>query len=163
MDRPVTNELSGRIYQASRIWTSNVYGAVVAGIGGAMLMSVVAGIIIRGAGELHSILFAIAWIVAIVLALLALYPGNLVGTTPYAVQLQVGRGLGLYAPLKRIYIPMEDISQVKKSFLRQGFVVKLKRRHRLLKGFSIHGGFGDQGTELVQAIQSELERLRSTR
>lgn len=35
-----------RIFKASRVWESNVWGATVAGIGGGLLISVVAGILL---------------------------------------------------------------------------------------------------------------------
>jgi len=148
-----------RRFEASRLWEFNVYGAVVGGIGGGILMCVVAGIILSdGIGLDQASLVAVVLIANVILGLLLLFPGNMVVQSPFAVELQEGKGLRVYAPLKTVYIPMDDVKEVRRSWLTLGWVVKLNRRHRLLKAVVIHGGFGRQGGELARAIQEEIAR-----
>ena len=90
----------------------------------------------------------------IIVTLLAMFPGNLIAATPVAVELESGRGLRVIAPLKKIYIPMEDVQEVRDSTSawtsRQGAVVKLNKRHGLLKSFAIHWAFVEEGGNLLK-------------
>ena len=125
-------------------------------------MCVVAVIIISaGPGFNRGLLVAFLLIANMIVALLVLFPGNLAAQMPYAVELEDGRGLRIYGPLKTVYVPVDEIKEVRRSWLHLGWVVKLSRRHRLLKSFVIHGGFGRQGSELARAIQEEIGRRGS--
>jgi hypothetical protein len=147
-----------QIFHASKVWTSNVYGAAVAGIGAAILISAMVVIMAWLSPHRAHLSFAAGLILMEIGTLLGLYPGNLIAATPFAVELEEGKGIRLYAPLKKVYIPIEEVKKVESSFLRQGTVVRLSRRHGLLTGFSIHWGFGREGQELSRAIQDELAR-----
>jgi len=81
----------------------------------------------------------------------------MVAIFPYEVDVEEGKGVRLHAVLKQVYIPIEDIRDVQKSFL-QGYVVRLRRRHRLLEKFVIHRLFGGEREGLVHAIQDEIRR-----
>lgn len=151
-----------RRFEASRLWEFNVYGAVVAGIGGFVVLCVVAGIIISSGRGLDVYLIVGAMIASVILTLLCLFPGNLVAVHPFAVELEAGKGLRLLAPLKEVYIPIEDVKAVRRSYLELGWAVKLNRRHGALTRFSIHGGFGRQGGELARAIQEEIAHRGSS-
>ena len=87
--------------------------------------------------------------------------GNLIAAYPYEVSLEEGKGLELHAPLKKIYIPIEDLRDVRKSSIQAGYAVRLRRRHRLLTSFLIPSFFGDQAEPLVDAIQEEIRRNTS--
>lgn len=148
-----------RRFEASRLWESNVYGAVIGGIGGGILMCVVAGIILSaGIARDQVSLVAVALIANMVLGLLLLFPGNLAVAFPYAAEVEEGRGLRVFGPLKNVYIPIEDIKEVRRSFLVLGWVVRLNKRRGALTRITIHGGFGRQGRELADAIQEEIAR-----
>ncbi len=151
-----------RRFEASRLWQFNVYGAAVAGIGAAVLFSVVAGTMIYMVQSIEVLPVAGGLIASGIIGLLLMYPGNQIAAYPYEVELEEGRGLRLLAPLKRVYIPIEDVKEIRRSFLALGWVVKLSRRQRLLKGFVIHGGFGRQGGDLARAIQEEIARRGPT-
>ena len=150
-----------RLFKAGQFWNSNVYGAALAGAGGSILFLVVMGIAVWLNPAPKVILFAATWAVVIVVTVLCFLPGNLIVAFPYAVSVEGGRGLRLYAPLKKVYIPIEDIRDIKESSLQQGYVVRLKRRHGLLKSFVIHWFFGDQAEPLASAIQGEIRRHAS--
>ncbi len=147
-----------RRFEAARLWESNVYGAIVAGIGGSVVLCAVAGILIYMARGPGVYLVAGGMITSAVIGLLCLFPGNLVAVHPYAVELEQGKGLRLLAPLKKVYIPIDDVKEVRRSYLQLGWAVKLSRRHGALTRFSIHGGFGRQGKDLARAIQEEIAR-----
>jgi len=156
------NDQESRIFKASRFWDSNVWGATVAGIGGGLLMTAVAGIVLWEADDWNQRMFAALWILTTVTTLVALFPGNLIAAVPIAVELEEGKGLRLIAPLKKLYIPFEEVQEVRDStvarIFQQGTVVKLNNRHGLIKSFAIHWRFGDQGRQLARAIQQEILR-----
>jgi len=150
-----------RIFRAGRFWNSNVFGAALAGGLGGVLMLVVMGIVVSGNPTTHNILFATGLALVLVLSVLCFVPGNLIAAYPYAVSLEQSKGLELHAPLKRLYIPMEEVRDVQKSYLQPGYIVRLKRRHRLLKSFLIPWYFGDQAEPLANAIREEIQRYAS--
>ncbi len=150
-----------RIFKASQYWSSNVWGAALAGFGAAILMSVMIGIVFWNTQALKVVLFLAALALVLVISLLCLFPGNWIAAFPYAVAVEEGKGLRLYAPFKKIYVPIGDLRDVRRSVLQQGFVVRLKRRHRLLTSFVIHWFFGSQAEPLAHAIQEEIRRHTS--
>jgi hypothetical protein len=151
-----------QIFKASRPWESNVWGAIVAGIGGGLVLSVVAGILVFDSAGPSGRNDGLILILIIVGTFLAMFPGNLLTAIPVAVELEQGKGLRLIAPLKKLYIPFEEIKEVRDSTLwqifQQGIVVKLSKRHGLLKSFAIHWAFGAEGRQLARAIQQEIAR-----
>jgi hypothetical protein len=149
-----------RRFEASRLWHFNLYGALAGGIGGGVLMCVVAGIILFSSGERRQgFLFAGAVIGCAIIGFLCLYPGNQIAVYPYAVEVEEGRGLRLFAPLKQVYVPIQDVQAVRRSFLSLGWVVTLRKGPRLLTRFIIPGAFGPQGAELAREIQEQIEKL----
>jgi len=159
-DTRLENDQESRIFKASRFWESNVWGATVAGIGMGILMTVIGGIMLWE--EKAPDALPVALILTTVTSLLALFPGNLIAAVPIAVELEGGEGLHLIAPLKKLYIPFEEVQEVRDStvarIFQQGTVVKLNKRHGLMKSFAIHWSFGDQGRQLARAIQQEILR-----
>jgi hypothetical protein len=152
------SETVPRVFKAGRFWDFNVFGAALAGAGAGTLMVVMMGLVVWLNPTPRNVLFAAGLAVVIVLSLLCLLPGNLIAAYPYAVSLEEGRGLELRAPMKRVYVPIEDVRDVRKSYLQPGYVVRLKRRRRLLKGFLIPWYFGDQAEPLANAIREEIRR-----
>ncbi|HEV2521502.1 MAG TPA: hypothetical protein VGT24_03900 [Candidatus Acidoferrales bacterium] len=111
----IENDRGHRIFKASRIWESNVWGATVGGIGAGLVMLVIAIILIFDsagpAGRMDGFVLAIT----IIATLLALFPGNLIAVIPVAVELQSGKGLRIVAPLKNLYIPIEEVQEIRDS------------------------------------------------
>jgi len=156
-----SNRLSGTseplFFKSSGYWSSNVCGAILGGIGAGLLFLVVSGIIVWSAPTLKSVLFMGLVLVVVFGSLACFLVGNLIAAQPYAVLIERGRGLWLHAPLRKVYIPLEDVRDVRRSV--QGFVVRLKRRHRLLTGFVIHRFFGSEREALAEAIREEIRRV----
>ena len=125
-------------------------------------MIVMAGILVWTSETETGLMFGAGWIFTIVATFCCVFPGNLVAATPFAVELEEVKGLRLYAPFKKLFIPIEEIKEVKRGFLQQGTIVKLKTRHRLLKSFNIHWAFGEQGRQLAGALENEIARRQST-
>jgi len=150
-----------RIFKAGQFWSSNVSGAALGGAGAVILMLVMMGIVVWMKPDRENILFAATLTLILVVSMLCFLAGNMGAVYPYAVAVQEGKGLQLYAPLKKLYIPIEDVRDVRKSILGQGYVVRLKRRHRLLTSFVIHSFFGDQAEPLANAIREEIRRRAS--
>jgi hypothetical protein len=151
------------VFKASRYWESNVWGATVAGIGGGLVLSVVGGILFWMADALRVKMLGVILILTVAATLLAMFPGNMIAAVPIAVDLEAGRGLLLHAPLKKLYILFGEVKEIRDSTLsqvfQQGIVVKLNKRHGLIKSFVIHGAFGEQGRNLARAIQQEILRI----
>jgi len=147
-------------YKASRVWESNVWGATVAGMGMGILISVVAAILLFDSEGASGKRAGAVLIITIVATFLAMFPGNLIAAVPIAVDLEKGKGLLLHAPLKKLYISFEEVKEVRDStvwqIFQQGIVVKLSKRHRLIKSFVIHRTFGEEGRKLARAIQQEI-------
>jgi len=150
-----------RVFKGGQFWSSNVFGALMGGAGAALLFIVVMGIVLWENPVRQNILIAIALALNFIVGIVCLFPGNWIAAYPYAVAIVQGKGLELYAPLKKLYIPVEDLRDVQDSLVQQGYVVRLNRRHRLLKAFVIHRFFGDQAESLALAIQEEILRRNS--
>lgn len=152
-------KFSVRKFEATDLWRMNIYGATLAGLGGSILLCVVAGSVFsEGIGLDQASLLAGAMILGVIIWVLCWYPGNLAVVHPIAVEIEEGKGLHLFAPMKTVYIPSDDLNRVQRSYLHLGWVVKLHRRHGALTRFYIHGAFGRQGGELARAIQEEIDR-----
>jgi len=147
-----------RIFRAGHFWNSNIFGAAVAGAGAGILMLVVMAIVVLGNPTRNNILFATGLAFVLIASAICFVPGNLIAAYPYSVFLEQGKGLELHAPLKKIYIPIEDVRDVRTSFLQPGYVVRLKRCHGLLRSFLIPRYFGDQAEPLADAIREEIRR-----
>jgi len=156
-----------KIYRASGYWRTNISGAVLGGIGVSILLLTVFTIVLWGSG------FAtenVIWLIGICLTLfataLAFYPGNLVATYPLAVEIEPSKQIVLIAPWKRLVIPIEEVKAIRDStawqVFQQGVVIKLNKRHGLLKSFIIHWAFGPEGRQLARAIQAEISRVART-
>jgi hypothetical protein len=149
---------SPRVFKAGRFWNSNVFAATLAGALAGVLMLVVMGIVVSGNPTRGNIAFASGLAFVLVLSAVCFVPGNLIAAYPYAVSLEEGKGLELRAVLKRVYIPLEELREVQKSYVQPGYVVRLRRRHRLLKSFLIPWYFGDQAEPLANAIREQIRR-----
>lgn len=143
-----------RVFRAPRLWELNVCGAALAGIAGAILFLIVAGVGVwmsRTVGW-----FPLFMILSVVVALLVIFPGNYLATYPYAVEVEEGKGLWLYAAFTKMYLPLGEIKEAKWSYMWTGWVVKLKRRRGLLSRVVIHVAWGSRGRDLARAIEHEL-------
>jgi len=121
-------------------------------------MTFMAGMLLFTAEATRSRLLGGGWIAVIVTTSFALFAGNLVAATPFAVELEEGKGLCLRAPFKKLYVPIEEVREVRSGLLEQGTIVKLNRRHGLMKSFNIHWAFGEQGRNLARALELEISR-----
>jgi len=152
MDQP-------QLYSASGYWRTNISGAVLAGLGGTILLLTVFTIVLWGSGFATENLI---WFIAVCLILLgtalAFYPGNLVLTYPLAVEVEPAKQIVLIAPWKRLIIRIEELRDIRNSPLHQGYVVRFHHRKGLLKSFVIHWFFGQERTALAKAIESLLTR-----
>ncbi len=148
-----------QIYRASGYWRTNISGAVLGGIGSAILLLTVFTIVLWGSDFSRQ---AVIWFVVICLNLLGtalgFYPGNWVVAYPLAVEVEPTKHIVLIAPWKRLIIPVEEIRDIRNSPLHQGYVVRFHHRHGLLKSFTIHWFFGSEGAALAEAIENIVSR-----
>lgn len=92
-----------------------------------------------------------------------MFPGNMIVTVPIAVDVDKDK-LCLIAPLKKLYIPLREVREIRDStawqIFQQGVVVKLNKRHGLMKSFIIHWAFGPEGKQLARTIQEGIANQR---
>jgi hypothetical protein len=150
-------ETRARIFRGSQYWIWNTWGATAGALVGFVFMQGEVRYALRFAPDSGAMLAPIVWELLVVIGFLVSWPGNMIAIFPYEVDVEDGKGIRLHAVLKQVYIPIEDIRDVRKSFL-QGYVVRLKRRHRLLQKFVIHRFFGSEGEALANAVQDEIRR-----
>jgi len=147
-------------FEAPRAWQSNVWAAAVAGICGSFVILIVAGILAFDSAGPSGQRAGVALALLAAGALAAAFPGNVIAGLPYKVELQPGTGLWLYAPLRKLFIPMAEVKEIRQSalsqLLQEGIIVKLNRRHGLLKSFTIHWAFGQEGKRLAEAINDQI-------
>ena len=148
------------MFRAPRLWEFNVCGAAVAGIGGSVVLLVQAGVVIwlNGAATWLSLLMILNVAVGIPLLF---PPGNLIAMFPYAAEVEEGKEVRFYAPFNILQIGMDEIEQIRWSYARTGWVVKLKRRHGVVGRLLIHAAWGRKGRDLAAAIENELVPFRS--
>lgn len=155
---PGPEKVGVRIFHAPRYWKSNVCGGAVAGIGAAGLFIVVGGILLWQSLGLEGRLWGAGLASFAILEVSALLAGNLAALSPYAVEVEEGKGFRFYSPFKQFYIPTQEVKRVRWSWLCAGWVIRLRRRRGLLSGFIIHRAWGQQGRELALAIEQQLTR-----
>ena len=124
-------------------------------------MLVVMTIVVSENPTRGNVLFAAGLAIVLITSAICLLPRNLIAAYPYAVSVEEGKGVELRAPLKQIFIPIEDIGEVQTSYPQPGYVVRLKQRHRLLTSFLIPTFFGDQAEPLANTIREEIQRRGS--
>jgi len=149
---------TARRYEAPRWWRSNIYGAILAGMAGASVLCVYAYIFLSHGNGFESMLYAGGLIANVILAIACLFPGNLIAWYPFAVEVEEGKGLIIFAPLKTVYIPLDNVKEIRWSWLTTGWRVRLNKRQRALTGFTIHAAFGAQGRDLARSIQEQIAR-----
>jgi len=152
-----------RRFEASRIWQSHVSGGAVAGFGVAVLFCAIAGTMLCMTGDGKVLLVAAGLVASAAIGLLFMYPGNEVAAYPYAVEIHEGKALRLFAPLKEVYIPIEEVKNIRTSFLALGWIVSLSKRHGMLKGFVIHGGFAAGADIGFRCLRCEAQGMRFDR
>jgi len=157
-EKLVVTEGETKCFRASKLWTANVCAAAVGGISGLAITSVLLLNVLWASPENKNRFLAAAWLLMIFVSAWGMYPGNWIASAPYAVKISQGKGLWLYAFLRKVYIPLDEISEIDESLLGTRTVIKLSKRHGLLKSFWIHRAYGDQGRELVLEIRKEIAR-----
>jgi hypothetical protein len=145
-------------FRASKLWTINVCGAAVGGMLTAVIMATIAAIVIWESPVFNNRIIGAVWLLIILVSLWGLFAGNWIASAPYLVELVKGRGLWLQAFFKKVYIPLDDVLDIEESILGTRTVVRLKRRHGLLKSFWISRAYGEQGSALLLEIRKEIAR-----
>jgi MFS family permease len=152
----IPDNLGMKVFCAHRFWKSNVCGAVVGGIAGAVLFVIVGGLLLCQSHGWRGWLWGSGLILYAVVMTLALFWGNLAALYPYALEIDEGKGFRFYVPFKKLYVPTGEVKRVKWSWFVLGWVVKLRHRRGLLPCFIIHVAWGQQGRDLAKAIEQEL-------
>jgi hypothetical protein len=91
-----------RIFKAGQFWSSNVFGAALGGAVPGIVMLTVMCIVVWSNPTPGNIFFAAGLILVLVISVLCFLPGNWIAAFPYSVALEDGKGLVLYAPLKKV-------------------------------------------------------------
>lgn len=91
-------------------------------------------------------------------AYLLLLWGGYFARHPHLVIIEEGKGLWLFGSFTQTYVPLDNLREVKRNW---GGVVRLKRRQRLLGEFVVPITFGAEGSQLLQAIEKQLQERDS--
>jgi hypothetical protein len=151
--------MESRLFSGSRFWQSNVSGAALAGLGFILLLTVVGIIALWMSGARLQVVLVFGFIfIYLVGILLAGFPGNLIAYYPFAIEVRQEGTLCLFAPFKKIIIPIEVVRDIRNSLFQGGYVVRLTHRHGLLTRFVIHWWFGSEREPLARAIQDAINR-----
>ena len=144
-ERPL---MEARLYQASLLWTVNLFAAPVLGFGGAALFETLNWF--RGDPPgVRLLLFETGcWGIS----LLAYLSGNLSVLWPYAVEVDPRAGITLFGPLKKLRVPVSEIGGIEHSAVLQGYVVNLTKPRAALTCFIIPWYFGSQRVDLMRAL-----------
>ena len=155
--RPDPGAPGARVFRGRRLWELNVCGAAVAGMTATPVLLIVAATLVwttRNLGWAPVLL-----VVSAAVGALAMSPtGNFFAMYPYAAEIVGREGVWFYAPLNKFYVPMEQVERVEWSYLRAGWVVRLKKRRGLVSRLVIHVAWGSRGRDLARAIEKELAR-----
>ncbi|MGA2301605.1 MAG: hypothetical protein ABSG77_13060 [Candidatus Acidiferrum sp.] len=99
------------------------------------------------------VLFLVGWF----LLVLALFPGRLMASTPYAVALEPPRGIWVFGPPK-VWIPFDEVTGIGtySSWFGRLHVVELSRSHGLVKRVHLFSLISPD--ELANELRSSIDR-----
>lgn len=97
---------------------------------------------------------------ALLLFVVAFFPGNLAAMLPFSIDVLPGEGVRLGIPFRTVWIPIGDVVDVDVSsttlFWRKSYEVELAKSHGLIRSFYISPAFGNQRDVVVEAIRDAL-------
>jgi hypothetical protein len=146
------------VFTGNLFWRLNIWGVGLAAVPVAVLMLSIAivGLWPGHGGDKDLLMIFIG--ANGVIGLLYYFPGNKLAGYPHKIAIEDGKGLWLYAAFKKLYIPIEDLRDIRKPWYRPAYVVRLKKRHRWLGQFEIHWLFGRERRPLADAIEEQIRR-----
>jgi hypothetical protein len=135
LDKSISRD--ARVFKSRLIFAANAIGGFWIGVGGYFAIltffiwdSLQNGHLFQG----NEILFALFLANGIV-GVLLLFPGRLLSMWPYAVVLEPQKGIWVYAPPTKLWIPLEEITDIDiySGWYGRGHVVQLSGSHGLVK------------------------------
>ena len=103
--------------------------------------------------------FFVIFLVTGILGVLAVIPGRLLAMWPYAVVLEPQKGIWVYAPPTKFWIPLGEIVDIDvySGIYCGGHVIQLSRSHGLVKQLYINSLFFPD-ERLVQELRVSIDR-----
>lgn len=158
MNRGISIE--SRTFRARPLFAANMIGSFWLGLGGYLA---ILAFLAWHDQHFHNdrISFALAlatWVVAV----LVLGPGRLLAMWPYKMALEPQKGVWVYAPPSKLWIPLEEIVDVDvySGNYGGGYAIQLNRSHGLIKEIHILSvGFPDQS--LVRELRAAIDHRDS--
>lgn len=147
-------DVGSRTFRARPLWASNTRIAALLGMGGGCLMLVVAAIVALRGGDAEVRAGGLLFGLAVLTTMIAFVYGYGFARFPYEVTAD-DDGLRLLGAFVSVRVAWQDVRDIRPGA--EGFVVRLRRRHRLLRQFVIGRLWGPDGEALVEVI---AERLR---
>jgi len=155
MSREISRE--ARIFRARPLFAANVIGSFWLGLGGSIAI-----LTFLAWHDQHfrddRIAFALAlatWAVAV----LVLAPGRLLAMWPCAIALEPQKGIWVYAPPSKLWIPMDEIVDIEvySGMYGGGYAIQLNRSHGLIREIHILSlAFSDQ--RLAGELRTAIDR-----
>jgi len=146
---------STQLFSARLIFAANLIGGFWLGILGYFMVAAFFGwsylhdkALFRSGG-----LLALSLLVTGLVGLLALIPGKLLGMWPYAIAIEPGKGIWVYAPPAKFWVPLDELVDID---VYGGGHVQLNRPHGLVAQLYISAlYFPDE--RLVGALRSLID------
>ena len=143
-------------YTASRFYRIQTRGGYLAGLSAGSVTGLLGllGLFLYPIGS-EIWFIALAFLVNAIATMLLLFPGRFLATYPIAVE--VGTCIRVITAFTEVAIEFEEVARVYDSWLRQGFVIELRRRRGALRYVIIHWLFGPERKPLMAAIRVAME------
>jgi len=91
-------------------------------------------------------------------SLLVLIPGKLLAMWPYAIAVEPGKGIWVYAPAAKFWAPLDEIVDIDvySGMYGSGHVVQLSRSHGLVKQLYVNSLFFPN-EEVVHSLRRQID------
>jgi len=155
MNREISGE--ARIFRARPLFAANMIGGFWLGVGGYVaIFGFLAWHDRHFRNDRIGLALALAtWVVAV----LVFGPGRLFAMWPYAIALEPQKGIWVYAPPSKLWIPMDEIVDVEvySGMYGGGYAIQLNRSHGLVREIHILSlAFSDQ--RLAGELRTAIDR-----
>lgn len=147
------------VFRGNDFWERRNRVSEFAGLAFGILLCKIGVIILEDATDKLAVLPLSLSLASALPIYLLLFWGNYLARYPHRVIIEEGRGVWLYGSHRPIYVPVENLLDVRQGWVS---VVRFKRRQRLLGAFLIPWTYSGETNQLVETIRSEIQKRESS-
>ena len=159
MNRQISKD--AQVFKSRLVYAANLIGAFWLGIGCfcSMVIFFVWNGLHRDQQFQNRGIILVILLATGILLVLALVPGKLLAIWPYAVAVEPQKGIWVYAPPTKLWIPLDEIVDIDvySGSYGGGHVIQLSRPHGLVKQLYFNAFFFPD-EQLVREIRSSIDR-----